>query len=65
LEDLPEIGILLNNIANIQFSQENYPEALKRYELSLKIKEEVGNLSGKAICLNNIGDIFRLQENYP
>ena len=43
----------------------NYPEALKNYLTSLKIRKAIGDIIGEASCYNNIGIIYRYQSNYP
>ncbi|MBA7572298.1 Photosystem I assembly protein Ycf3 [subsurface metagenome] len=42
-----------------------YDKAMTCSENSLRIVEELGDLSGKATALNNIGAIYRAQGNYP
>lgn len=53
-----------NTIGSIYSRQGNYPEALKNYLASLKIKEELGDKNGIARSYNNIGLIYQQQENY-
>jgi class 3 adenylate cyclase len=45
--------------------QGNYPEALKNYITSLKIKEEIGDKKGIVATYGNIGLIYSYQSNYP
>ncbi|HET6244230.1 MAG: tetratricopeptide repeat protein [Bacteroidetes bacterium] len=59
------IAVSLNNIGLIYTYQGNYPEALKNYLSSLKIREELGDKFGIASSLNNIGYIYSNQGNYP
>ncbi len=54
-----------NNIGNIYYYQGNFPEALKNYLASLKIREEIGDKKGIADSYNNIGNIYVSQGNYP
>ncbi len=42
-----------------------YDKAMICSENSLRIAEELGNLSGKATVLSNIGTIYHAQGNYP
>ena len=42
----------------------SYAEALAHYERSLKIKEELGNRSGIAMCLYEIGNLHYLRGSY-
>jgi len=54
----------LSNIGSIHYAQENYPEALKRYEEALQVFEQLGDLSEKATCLSNIARIHYERENF-
>ena len=58
------VGNAYNNIGNIYTHQGNYPEALKSYFASLKIKEETEDKIGIANCYNNIGNTYMYQGNY-
>ncbi len=58
------IAASYNNIGNIYKNQGNYPDALKNYFASLKIREELGNKKGIAASYNNIGNIYTNQGNY-
>ena len=54
-----------NMMGLISFAQGNYPEALKDYFASIKIKEKMGNKPGIASSYNNIGNVYVNQRNYP
>ncbi|MBA2582339.1 MAG: tetratricopeptide repeat protein, partial [Bacteroidetes bacterium] len=58
------IAVSLNNIGNIYFYQDNYPEALKNHLASLKINEELGDKNGIAGSLHSMGKIYSEQGNY-
>ena len=53
-----------NIIGNIYYYQGNYPEALKNYFASLKIRIEIGDKKGISASYNNIGIIYEDQANY-
>ena len=53
-----------NSIGMISANRGNYPEALKNYNASLKIKESVGDKKGIAYTKNNIGNINFYKGNY-
>jgi len=57
-------AIILYNIGSIHDAQKNYSEALKWYEESLQIDDQLGNLSGKTYSLNKIGAIYEAQGKY-
>jgi len=40
------------------FDMNNYKEALPFFEQALKIKREIGDLNGEAICLDNLGKTY-------
>ena len=50
---------------NAKMYQGNYPSALKDYEKSIAIYEEIGDKQGIAKGLSNIGNIYYSQGNYP
>ncbi len=52
------------NIIGVVYNQGNYPNALKNFFASLKIKEEIGNKKSIANSYNNIGNIYYQQGNY-
>jgi len=54
----------LHHLGIIHYAQGRYEEAVKLYQDSLKIKEELGDKSGIAITLGQMGRIFHAQENY-
>jgi tetratricopeptide (TPR) repeat protein len=47
----------------IYYNLGNYPEALKNYFASLKLKEEIGEKTGIASAYNNIGAVYEKQGN--
>jgi len=53
-----------NNLGIIYFDQGNYPEALRNYFASLKIKEITHDKKGIAGSYNNIGNVYCFQGNY-
>lgn len=54
-----------NNIGIVHDDQSNFPEALKNYLISLKIRQEIDDKPGQAASYNNIGVIYEQQGNYP
>ncbi len=64
-QDKRSISASYNNIGNVYSKQGNYPEALKKYFASLKIKEEIKDKPGIARTLGNIGDVYYVEGNYP
>jgi len=61
----PWESIALNNIGEIFRIQGNYSKAMKYFEESSKMDEEMGDMIGKAASLNNMGLVYRAQGNYP
>lgn len=55
-------GYNLQGIANHTLG--NYPRALEYFEMSLEIREELGDKHGVAFSLNNMGNIYAGQGNY-
>ena len=55
---------VFNYIGIIYWRLGNYQEALKNYFASLKVREEIGDKLGIALCYNNIGNIYRDQGNF-
>lgn len=51
------ISYTIHNLGMIHQQQGNYEEAVKKYNQSLKIEEELGDKSGIAITLHQIGRI--------
>jgi tetratricopeptide (TPR) repeat protein len=47
----------LTLIANINYSTENFPEAIKKFEEALEINEKLGSSKDVATCLNKIAEI--------
>jgi adenylate cyclase len=62
---LKQKAAVYNNMGNIYMEQGNYPEAMKNYFTSLKIKELTGDKKGIAASYNNLGNISTVQGNYP
>ena len=56
--------VCIHNIGKILEKNQNYPEALIRYEEALQIAEQLGELQAKANILNNIAYLYYKQENY-
>ena len=54
----------LKNIGDIYRNNGRMDESIKFYKRSLKINEEIGNLSNSAACLYNIGSILHTHGNY-
>jgi tetratricopeptide (TPR) repeat protein len=50
----------LNNLGNVYHATSRYPEALKAYQESARLAQDLGDKSGEAAALNNIGDVHRL-----
>ncbi|AKB47707.1 hypothetical protein MSKOL_1930 [Methanosarcina sp. Kolksee] len=48
----------------IHYLQGNYEEAVKKYNQSLKMKEELGNKSGIAITLGQMGRVLEEKGEY-
>ncbi len=61
---LNQKALAYNNIGRVYSNQGNYPEALKNYLVSLKIREEIGDKKGIAASYNNIGLIYVNQGNF-
>ena len=55
---LKSLGLALNNIGYVYSYQGNITKALRYYNKSLKIREEIGDKRGIAESLNNIGNIY-------
>jgi tetratricopeptide (TPR) repeat protein len=55
----------LINIGIVYRNQGNYPEALKNYFASMKIREAIGDKNGIAGSYSNIGSVYYDQGNYP
>jgi serine phosphatase RsbU (regulator of sigma subunit) len=59
---------LANSIKNIGYAhsmKEDYSNALREYKKELKLRQELDDKKGLAICYNGIGSIYVLQENIP
>ena len=52
------------NIANVFYSQGNYPEALKMHLSALKIREKMDDKGGLASSYSGIGRVYYSQNNY-
>jgi tetratricopeptide (TPR) repeat protein len=52
-------------MGNIYSDQGNHPKALDYYQKSLKIREQIGDQQGIAVCLMNMGNSYYDQGNYP
>ena len=63
-ETKAELQIILHQLGMIHQDQGNYEEAVKKYNQSLKIKEELGDKSGIAITLHQLGNVHYSQGNY-
>lgn len=59
------MGSAYNSLGVINIMQSNYPEALKNYLASLKIKEEIGDTQGVVVAYGNIGNVYVQVDNYP
>ncbi|PKB42306.1 tetratricopeptide repeat protein [Cellulophaga sp. RHA19] len=55
------INVSLNSIGNLYHSLEQYNLAINRFETSLKIEKELGNMIGLAINNQNIGEALEEQ----
>ncbi len=53
-----------NNLGVLFDSQGNYPEALKNYNVSLKIRFQIHDATGIGDSYNNIGNVYMSQGNY-
>ena len=58
------IAAIDHNLAIICSDQGDYEEAIKKYNQSLKIKEELGDKHGIASTLHQLGNVHYLQSNY-
>ena len=56
--DDKEIANAYNNLGIIYRNIENYKQAIEYYNLSLKIKQKIGNKKGESSSLNNIGVLY-------
>ena len=54
-----------HNIGNIYDDKDNYPDALKNYFASLKIREEIGDKKGISASYGSIGIVYKEQGDYP
>lgn len=52
-------------IGNIYFQKSNYPEAIKNYSASLKIREEIGDNVAIVSEYLMIGNVYGQEGNYP
>ncbi|MBM3237703.1 tetratricopeptide repeat protein [Candidatus Poribacteria bacterium] len=57
-------SVLIHNLGNFLQARGDYESALKQYEKSLKIKEELGNRAGVARSLHQIGMIHQDRGDY-
>ena len=55
---------VLNNMGVVYDSEGNYPETLRFYLASLKIRESIGDKRGAAMSYNNIGLVYKAQGNF-
>jgi tetratricopeptide (TPR) repeat protein len=62
--DDKSLSFFLGTIGLIYDARGDYDNALKHYQESLRIAEQLGNLSIKAVYLNNIGMIYRVRGDY-
>jgi serine phosphatase RsbU (regulator of sigma subunit) len=54
-----------STIGQAYYSKRDYPQALKYYQESLKIREILKNKFRISTCFNYIGNTFYMQSNYP
>lgn len=62
--DLRGASDFLNKIALTFWNHNQYPEAIKEYENSLKLNEELGNENGIAMISNNLGMLYADIKDY-
>jgi tetratricopeptide (TPR) repeat protein len=67
---IPEVkketqSVLIHNLGILLRLRGDYQAALHQYEKSLKIKEELGDLTGAASSLHQIGMIHQLRGDFP
>ncbi|MEI6881150.1 MAG: adenylate/guanylate cyclase domain-containing protein [Bacteroidota bacterium] len=53
-----------NKYGNLENSLSNYKEAVNQFKASLKLNEEIGNLSAMAVNLGNLGTIYSVLSDY-
>nr|MBA2392635.1 CHAT domain-containing protein [Ktedonobacteraceae bacterium] len=64
-DDKSLTGMSLHQMGIIAQDQGDYPEARRLYAQSLAIKEQLGDLNGKANTLHQMGMIAQKQGDYP
>ncbi|RLI87145.1 MAG: hypothetical protein DRO98_04465 [Archaeoglobales archaeon] len=64
LSDLEELAEVENDIALLYYSEKRYEEALPKIQISLEIREKIGNKEKLAECLINAGEIYRKVGDY-
>lgn len=60
---LKHLANALNSKGYLETAKNNYPKSVEYYQMSLKIRGEIGDKSGMATCLNNIGNVYQIQGN--
>lgn len=70
-EHLPDIAMILNNLANIHFYTNEYPKALDEYKEALEIRQKLAEknpkayLTNVATTLNNLAGLHYYTNDYP
>ncbi len=64
INDANEATKYLNKIAYLYWEKGHSPDAIRMFQQSLKLTEQVGNLNGVAMLHNNIAMIHSDNENY-
>lgn len=58
------LGISYANLGNVYKRQENFEEAIKRYEQSLDLLEDPSFIGARIVCLRNMGDAYTKMGEY-
>ena len=64
VDDKYGVAIVYNNIGNIHYKQEDFDNALKCYNKSLKYRQRLNDSTGIGTAMNNIGCVFFQDKNY-
>ncbi|MBL8130387.1 MAG: tetratricopeptide repeat protein [Anaerolineae bacterium] len=60
----PSVSFTLNNLADIAYQQQNYPEARRLYRESLGLAERIQDLRGIALAVGGLGDVSCVMGEY-
>jgi signal transduction histidine kinase/Tfp pilus assembly protein PilF len=60
-----EMYVVINNMGDIYMDLNDYEEAYKAFQQSLKLSKENGDQYLETIAMFNIGRVYKVQANYP